>query len=135
MLDKFQKRLTSKKGFTLIEMIVVIAIIVVLIALIAPNAAKLITTAKKTRCDANAKTVFTAANAYAIEQTAAGTDVADGEYADTSAVGTAIKTYITKDVSGKFAVKIEGGVVTVVTYKEGSLTSTYPTGSTALTIS
>ena len=49
----FQKYLTKtrKKGFTLIEMIVVIAIIAVLIALVAPLMTKYIATAKQAKAD------------------------------------------------------------------------------------
>lgn len=58
-----------RRGFTLIELIVVLAIIVILIALIAPNAVKLIDTAAKTTCDGNIKTLKTEYLADTVGQT------------------------------------------------------------------
>jgi general secretion pathway protein G len=56
-----------KKGFTLIELIVVIAIIAVLSAIVAPNAFKAIEKAKVSRAMADAKTLRGASNAYYAE--------------------------------------------------------------------
>ncbi|WP_308753698.1 type II secretion system protein [uncultured Anaerotruncus sp.] len=57
-----------KAGFTLIEMIVVIAIIAVLIALVAPLMTRYIASAKETRYRAAAKQLYTAAQAYIAEE-------------------------------------------------------------------
>ncbi|WP_158595709.1 type II secretion system protein [Anaerotruncus massiliensis (ex Liu et al. 2021)] len=65
MAAQKQKR---RAGFTLIEMIVVIAIIAVLIALVAPLMTKYIATAKETRYRAAAKQLYTAAQAYIAEE-------------------------------------------------------------------
>lgn len=75
MLRKIKNKLKEKKGFTLIEMIIVIAIIAILIALIAPNLMKYLGTAKQTKADAAAKTLYTAANTYLVEMYAKGTPV------------------------------------------------------------
>lgn len=64
MMATINKKLKSKKGFTLIEMIVVVAIIAILIALIVPNVMRFIRTANQTAANANAKTIFVAAQTY-----------------------------------------------------------------------
>ena len=62
----FQKYLTKtrKKGFTLIEMIVVIAIIAVLIALVAPLMTKYIATARQAKADGAAKSIYTGGSGH-----------------------------------------------------------------------
>ncbi|MEG0155933.1 MAG: prepilin-type N-terminal cleavage/methylation domain-containing protein [Lachnospiraceae bacterium] len=72
MKEKMRKRLKDAKGFTLVEMIVVLAIIAILIALIAPNVAKLIGNAQSTSDAAKTKTIMTSAQTYATEAVAAG---------------------------------------------------------------
>ncbi len=54
----------NNKGFTLVELIIVVAIIALLIAMIAPNLTSFLGTASKTTLQANAKTAYTAANAW-----------------------------------------------------------------------
>lgn len=56
MLNKIR----NSKGFTLMEMIVVIAIIGILIAIIVPNVAKVIGQAKSTADSANARSAYSA---------------------------------------------------------------------------
>ena len=53
----------NKKGFTLIEMIVVIAIIGVLAAILVPSLSGYLSEAKDTQSEANARTFYTAAQA------------------------------------------------------------------------
>ena len=57
-----------RRGFTLLEMIVVIAIIAVLIALVAPLMTRYITTAKEMKYQAAAKQLCTAGQAYVAEE-------------------------------------------------------------------
>ena len=66
--DNAMKRKTGRAGFTLIEMIVVIAIIAVLIALAAPLVTRYVATAKQARADAAAKSLCTAADAWLAEK-------------------------------------------------------------------
>lgn len=64
IMSKMKERLRNAKGFTLIEMIVVMAIIGILVALLAPNVATLIKDAQDTSNDAKAKNVMTTLSAY-----------------------------------------------------------------------
>jgi len=122
MLNKLQAKLRSRKGFTLIELIVVIAIIVILIALIAPNATKLIGTARQTRADGNAKTIYTAAQAYLTDQ------FANGKEAPSTLTVDTIKDYLTSDYknAGTVTITSSGYVVSSVSVVDGTVTGTYP---------
>ena len=62
MLKKLQNRLHESKGFTLVELIVVIAIMVILIALLVPNVVGYISSSQTTANLSAAKSVYNAAN-------------------------------------------------------------------------
>lgn len=85
-----KKQMKDNKGFTLVELIIVIAIIAILLALITPNLTAFLGTAEDTAAKANAKTAYTSAFAWATSQKAAGVTV----------TGTAV---LTKEASGLVA--------------------------------
>lgn len=62
MLKKLQNRLNESKGFTLVELIVVIAIMVILIALLVPNVVGYISSSQTTANLSAAKSIYNAAN-------------------------------------------------------------------------
>ena len=67
-ISTMKNKLKEAKGFTLVEMIVVMAIIGILVALLAPNVATLIKDAQDTSYDAKCKNVMTTLQAYNAKQ-------------------------------------------------------------------
>ena len=63
-MKKMFSKIKATKGFTLVEMIVVMAIIGILVALLAPNVATLIKDAQDTSNDAKVKNVMRTLSAY-----------------------------------------------------------------------
>ncbi|MBR1931382.1 MAG: type II secretion system protein [Lachnospiraceae bacterium] len=64
MKKTMKKVMRNNEGFTLVELIIVVAIIALLIAMIAPNLTSFLGTASDTTRQANAKTAYTSANAW-----------------------------------------------------------------------
>lgn len=68
----------NNKGFTLMELIIVVAIMAILIALIAPNLVGFLDKADETSLKANAKSCYTAAAAWATQARIDGITIKDG---------------------------------------------------------
>lgn len=67
MLKNLQNRLNENKGFSLVELIVVIAIMVILIALLVPNVVGYISKAQDSANLSAAKSIYNAANTAVID--------------------------------------------------------------------
>lgn len=68
MIKKLRKKLKNNKGFTLIEMLIVIFIIAILLVLIIPNITKNLDSAKDKSSEAYVKTVQSQVTAYELNE-------------------------------------------------------------------
>lgn len=137
VFNKMWKKMKDKKGFTLIEMIIVIAIIAILIALIAPNVIKYMQTAKETKISGAAKTLYTSANAYMAELALKGDSMPDSANEEVKPTDDTpsqrfgkkfcdayFNSEEIKDATMKVTVK--DGVVVKATWTQNGITASYP---------
>ena len=144
MLKNLKKKFKSKKAFTLIELIIVIAIIGVLIAILVPTMTGFVTQAREATAKANARTIYSIAQAEATFAATEGTVVAEGTqtYIDGTTSVTE-GTYLYRVVQqvgdlangAAFAIVVNAdGDVDAVTYRGADTqTGVYPSDATAYT--
>lgn len=70
----------NKKGFTLIELVIVVAIIAILSAVLLPNLISFVQSEKRREAISNAKSVYTAANQVYAEMKSLGLSYNDTEF-------------------------------------------------------
>jgi type IV pilus assembly protein PilA len=87
----------KKKGFTLIEVIVVIAILAILGAILVPNVLGYRARAEKSNIQTSAKTIVSSIETYNADKDDASTEIGDGSatYAGTIAYATGITDLVT----------------------------------------
>ena len=147
------KTVKDNKGFTLVELIIVVAIIAMLIAMIAPNLTSFLGTASNTTLKANAKTAYTSVNAWVTQQRVAGVGLenisetnpliielkddgstlqitsANGGYNQMGIYGELLGLFNAGEFKSNTQLHIwftSGYTVTKVTWYEGSDSATYP---------
>ena len=129
MMEKLIKKLNNRKGFTLIELIVVIAIIGILAAILIPQFTGFQQKAKSTQMTVEAKQIATAADSLLIENAAAavnnasvaalaGPDITASHITTMSAVGGHVTFSYTKTLD-------DGKTYTAVRGSDGKITVTY----------
>lgn len=123
-MKKLNELKKSKKGFTLIELIIVIAILGVLAAILVPSLLGTVKTSKDQVKATNAQTLYSTAQAAYVSVVAAGKELGTSPHAPVTASGStndALVTEILKNLGNKFStdwsVATDSNGVTSVTYE------------------
>lgn len=137
MRHYLKKLKDNKKGFTLIELIVVIAIIGILAAMLVPSMSGYLQEAKSTKRTANARTFYSAAQAAVTAVEASGAEVANqvitNEAGEADSVNKAVQDKLVELVGVNNLAKFESytisidayGAVTVAVTEDG-VETTFP---------
>ena len=107
----------NKKGFTLIELIVVIAILAALAAIALPTMSGLIDQSKKQVAESNVRTIYTAAQSYAVTH--------DTETGTLNSSSTAFQSLVGEGMTGTYSAAIAAGNCTSATWIGAVYQSTY----------
>lgn len=122
----------NKKGFTLVELIVVLVIIAILAAILIPTMSGYIGRARKSSAQSSAKSMVTACAAAATDLVGAGktVDVKKSDFTSAAVSYGAVfyKADATTDKCIYSVVVDVDGAVTSLEYKEGAYTVTYSSG-------
>lgn len=119
--------LKTKKGFTLTELIIVIAIVGILAAVLIPSLSGYIEKSRKSALEQEAKAISTIYETWLLEP-----DVVDGEFDAENDPTVHFNTYYSeitkKDLSESFEITLESLKPSGFTYTKGDYKATYTNG-------
>lgn len=131
-LSDFMGSKLNNKGFSLIELIVVITIMVILMAILVPNVVKYVGTSQEASAKNSANTIYSAAQNYIVGELAAGKTFEPNSVLQPSVLwseGVDLLTPLKQSEVVEIKLNSTGTLVEYVYYTNGGVEADYPQGS------